>query len=239
MKAYKGFNKDLTCRGFQYEVGKEYETDKAELCESGFHACENPLDCFNYYEPGSSVYHEVELDDVSDERRDDTKIVGKKIKVGGELSVAKICKLHFEYVKEHTIKSEQAQDMSSLSAQDMSSLSARNMSSLSAQDMSSLSAQDRSSLSAQNRSSLSAQDMSSLSAQDWSKLSGGKDCVIAAFNSKAKAGIGSLIALANRKRINGEYKITDAKAAIVDGEKLKSDTWYTLKNGEFVEAEDE
>ena len=207
MKAYKGFNKDLTCRGFQYEVGKEYETDKAELCESGFHACENPLDCFNYYEPGSSVYHEVELDDVSDERRDDTKIVGKKIKVGGELSVAKICKLHFEYVKEHTIKSEQAQDESSLSAQD--------------------------------RSSLSAQDRSSLSAQDWSKLSGGKDCVIAAFNSKAKAGIGSLIALANRKRINGEYKITDAKAAIVDGEKLKSDTWYTLKNGEFVEAEDE
>lgn len=51
MKAYKGFNKDMTCRGFQYEEGKTYETDKAELCKEGFHACENPLDCFNYYAP--------------------------------------------------------------------------------------------------------------------------------------------------------------------------------------------
>lgn len=46
MKAFKGFNKDLTCRGFQYEEGKEFHTEKAECCEEGFHACEYPLDCF-------------------------------------------------------------------------------------------------------------------------------------------------------------------------------------------------
>lgn len=79
MKAYKGFNKDMTCRGFQFEEGKTYEEKEAKLCETGFHACENPLDCYNYYAPGGSVYHEVELDDVSDERNnDDTKVCAKK-----------------------------------------------------------------------------------------------------------------------------------------------------------------
>ena len=77
MKAYKGFNKDMTCRGFQYEEGKEYECDDAKLCEKEFHACEYPLDCFEYYNPVESVYHEVEIDD-NGERGDDSKVVGKK-----------------------------------------------------------------------------------------------------------------------------------------------------------------
>ena len=222
MKLYKGFNRDMTCRGFQFKEGETYEADRAELCESGFHACENPLDCFGYYNPANSVYHEVELD-ATDETGDDSKRVGKRIKIGAELSVANICKAHFEYVKERTTNSEHGKDNANLSAQDWSSLSARNGSSLSAQDWSSLSAQDR----------------SSLSAQDWSSLSAGKYCVLAAFNSKAKAGMGSLIALATREWVGYEYKITGCKAGVVDGKTLKPDTWYTLKDGEFVEVEDE
>ena len=102
MKAYKGFNQDLTCRGFQYAEGKTYETDNAKLCKEGFHACENPIDCLHHYSPSQSVYHEVELDGVSDEREDvDTKIVGKKIKVGAKIGIPQICKLTFEYVKSH------------------------------------------------------------------------------------------------------------------------------------------
>lgn len=58
MIAYKGFNKDMTCRGFQFKEGEAYEEKYAELCESGFHACENPLDCLKYYTPNNSVYHE-------------------------------------------------------------------------------------------------------------------------------------------------------------------------------------
>ena len=223
MKAYKGFKKDMTCRGFQYEEGKEYHEDKANLCNSGFHACENPLDCFSYYSPADSIYHEVELDEVSNKRSADSKICGKHIKIGARLSVAKLCELHFEYVKSKTTNTEQGTNNANLSAQDRSSLSA--------QDWSSLSAQDRSSLSAQNCSSLSAQDSSSLSA--------GENSIIAAFNSKAKGGMNTLIALANRKWIDDEYRITDFKAAIVDGEKIKVDTWYKLENGEFVEVGDE
>ena len=102
MKAYKGFDKDMKCRGFQYEEGKSYETDKAELCESGFHACERPLDVFGYYPPNKSVYHRVELDDVTEERSaDDSKVVGKRIRIGAKLSVRDLVQAQIEYVKEH------------------------------------------------------------------------------------------------------------------------------------------
>ena len=51
IKGYKGFNPDMTCRDFKYEVGKEYETDEAKTCEAGFHFCENPFDVWDYYPP--------------------------------------------------------------------------------------------------------------------------------------------------------------------------------------------
>ena len=106
-KYYKGFNADMTCRGFQFEEGKTYEEAEAKLCEKGFHACENPLDCFSYYEPGKSVYHEVELEDVSPEKKDDdSKVCAKKIKVGARLTVAGIVKAHFDYVTERCEKVE-------------------------------------------------------------------------------------------------------------------------------------
>ena len=94
MKAYKGFNKNMTCRGFQYKEGETYETDKAELCKEGFHACLNPLDTYGYYSPNNSEYHEVEIEDNGQRNDDDTKVVGKKIKIGAKLSIAGICKAH-------------------------------------------------------------------------------------------------------------------------------------------------
>lgn len=100
MKAYKGFNKDMTCRGFQYEEGKEYQEDNAKLCECGFHACKNPIDCLAYYAPRRSVYHEVELDDLSDEVSKDSKICGKRIKIGARLSFVELVKRAVEYVKQ-------------------------------------------------------------------------------------------------------------------------------------------
>ena len=101
MKLYKGFNADMTCRGFQYAEGKTYETDEAKLCEAGFHACEAPLDCFGYYAPAASVYHEVELDPTDETSSDDTKRVGKKIKIGARLSIKNLVDAQIEYVREH------------------------------------------------------------------------------------------------------------------------------------------
>ena len=87
MKAYKGFDKDLKCRGFQYEVGKEYEEGSANLCKKGFHACENPLDAFRYYGPTDSRYCEVDVDDNGERSDADSKVCGKHIKIGAEIGM--------------------------------------------------------------------------------------------------------------------------------------------------------
>ena len=105
MKAYKGFNRDMTCREFKFEEGKEYEQGgEIKVCENGFHACERPLDCFAYYSPGESVYHEVELNGEISKADDDTKIASRKIKIGAQLNIAGLVKAQFEYVKENTTK---------------------------------------------------------------------------------------------------------------------------------------
>ena len=103
MKAYKGFNKDLTCRGYQYELGKEYEHDgPVEACEGGFHACEDPLDVFKYYPPASSRFCEVEQSGKLDRAVDDSKVASSKIKIGAELDIPGLIAAKVEYVKAHT-----------------------------------------------------------------------------------------------------------------------------------------
>ena len=100
-KYYKGFNKDMTCRGFQFEESKTYEEPEAKLCEKGFHACENPLDCWKYYDVMDSVFHEVELDGVSEERHsNDTKVCAKKITVGARLDMNGLVKASVDVVLE-------------------------------------------------------------------------------------------------------------------------------------------
>lgn len=197
IKAYKGFNKDMTCKGFQFTEGKIYTENEAKLCVSGFHACENPLDCFKYYAPGKSVYHEVELEDVSPERRDDTKVVGKTITIGVKVDISQIIKAHFEFVKAHTTTTKQGEDYTSVQGG----------------------------------------DYSSVQGGDSSSVQGGDGSVAMTINGKAKAGIGSLIVIGKREWQDGKFLITDYAAALVDGEKIKPDTWYTLKNGEFVEIQ--
>jgi len=97
MRAFKGFNKDLTCRGYQYEEGKEFHTERAECCDTGFHACEYPLDCFGYYDPAHSVFHEVELPGEMDKSRDNTKVCATDIKIGARLSIAGLVKMAIDF----------------------------------------------------------------------------------------------------------------------------------------------
>ena len=102
VKAYKGFDKDLKCRGRQYTEGVEdHVSDVARLCKEGVHACERPLDVFEYYDPADSVYHEVELAGVLDEHKEGSKICGTDIKVKGKLDIAGLVKAQIEYTKFH------------------------------------------------------------------------------------------------------------------------------------------
>ena len=101
MKVYKGTDKDMRCKGLQYEIGKAVTVDgEIKLCERGLHACEMPLDVLNYYPPATSRYFEAELDGVTDEKQDDTKRVGNKLALKAELSIAGLVKAQIEYIKE-------------------------------------------------------------------------------------------------------------------------------------------
>ena len=218
MKAYKGFNKDMTCRGFQYEEGKTYKTDKAELCSKGFHACENPLDCFNYYAPGKSVYHEVEIDDNGQRQKDNTKVVGKKIKIGAQLSMPMICKLHFEYVTSKCVpaKSNVACDKQAASAGNHSSASAG----------------DYGIASAGNCGSASAGDCGSAVSRGSVSVGENGIALVRGNNVMAKGGIGSILVLCEEDN----YNIKDYKVIVIDGKNYKEDTYYTIKDGDIVEV---
>ena len=97
---YKGMDKDMKCRGYQYEVGREYETDKAEVCECGFHACEYPLDVFRYYPPAGSRFFKVEQSGELSKNDDDSKVASTKIKIGAEINIAGLVKAAIQYTKE-------------------------------------------------------------------------------------------------------------------------------------------
>ncbi len=95
---YKGFNPDMTCRGFQYEFGKTYEHEgEVEACSSGFHACEYPLDCFGYYPPADSVYGECEQSGDISTHEDDSKIASRKIHVKFGIDIPGLIKAAIEF----------------------------------------------------------------------------------------------------------------------------------------------
>ena len=176
IKAYKGFNKDMTCKDFQYKEGETYELpegEKAKLCENGFHACEAPIDCLRYYAPAQSVYHEVELDATDEKSANDSKRVGKLIKIGAKIDIAHMVKAQFEYVKKNCTNSEQGGYRSALTGGDGSALTGG------------------------DGSALTGGDRSALTGGGWSVLRGGK-------NSKFKGGIGTVFAVEVWK--NGEFK---------------------------------
>lgn len=99
IKAYKAFDKDLSCRGFKYEVGKEYEeTGDIKACEKGFHACPYPLDVFGYYAPAGARFCEVEQSGKIDDSESD-KVCSSKIRIGAELDIRGLVKAAVSYVK--------------------------------------------------------------------------------------------------------------------------------------------
>ena len=219
MKGYKGFNKDLTCRGFQYREGESFETDKADLCSSGFHACERPLDVFGYYAPGKSVYHEVELDDVSDQREGDSKVCAKKIKIGARLSIGDLVKAQVEYVKEHCIT--EHTDPECATAGYAGAATAGEYGAATAGEYGAATAGYAGAATSRGKSAVGENGLA---------VARGNDV-------RVKGGMGAVLVLAEEK--NDYFELIGWKVAVVDGETIKPDTWYKLENGEFVEANDD
>ena len=258
MKAYKGFKKDMTCRGFQFEEGKAYHADTAVLCHCGFHACLDPLDCLRYYDPCDSVYHEVEIDNVSEQREDDTKVVAKDIKIGSRISIKDIVKESIDFTfsnvqKENNTDCASGNYSSQAASGNYSSQAASGYFSRQAASGDSSSQAASGNFSRQAASGYSSRQAASgyssrqaasgyssrqaASGDYSSQETTGKNCVMmsAGNEGQAKGKIGSWIVLTEWKSRGNEI-IPTVVAKRIDGIEVKEDTWYTLKNGEFVEV---
>lgn len=231
VKAYKGFNKYMQCmpngKIFQYEIGKEYKEDEANLCYCGFHACENPLDVLSYYNNIDDKFCEVELDKIDPNRNKDSKICGKKIKIGIEIGFLGLFKAGIEWIKNKTIFTEE----------DFKKLPSSYNAKISSSDYNAKigSSSDYAQIGS------SGYNVKIGSFGDDAKISSsGDDCVImcAGINSSAKAKIGSWITLAEWKY--SEEKQRDIPFSVVtkqvDGIEIKEDVYYTLQDGKFKES---
>ena len=208
MKCFKGFEKDLKCRDFQYEEGKEFHTEKADCCNDGFHACEYPLDCFAYYDPAHSVFHEVELSGEMDKDGNDTKVCATDIKIGARISIAGLVKAAIEFTMSKVNKEGKSDERHGFA------------------------------------SATGYRGASSVSNPTGVAVAWGHE-------AKAKGCLGAHLILSDwryigEKRPDGEYKnpykvenweFAGAKMIQVDGENIKEDTFYMLKDGKFVEAD--
>ena len=220
--AYKGFNKNLKCRGFQYEVGKEYEmSGRIACCERGFHACESPLEVFDHYDMLNSRFAEVEQSGEIDKEENTTKVCSSRIKVKAELKLADIINLGVEWIKDVTspAKLKKETDLND---------NGNNYAKIgSSGDYAQI-----------GSSGYYAKIGSS---GDYAKIeSTGKHSVVmvAGSNSVAKAKTGSWITLAEWDCIDGDWIPICVKTEQVDGERIKADTFYKLVNGEFKEVEE-
>ena len=210
MIAYKGFDKDLRCKGFQYEVGKTYEEPEAKLCECGFHACKYPLDVFRYYAPSSSRYCVVELEDVSESTdANETKCCAKKITILREITVNDMIQASVSYLKKHY------------------NFNTTNTGNRSA------ATNTREKSVASNTGNWST----ATNTGDWSTAE--VSCkesvaIVTGRQSKAAGAIGCWLVLTERVT-NG--CVLNMQAVKVDGNTIKPNVYYTLIGGKVVEAE--
>ena len=222
IKGYKGFNKNLQCRGFQYETGKEYEEKEAiKACYNGFHFCENPFDVFSYYPPSDgnweNRYCEVEASGTLDkEVNGDSKVASSKLKIKAEIGLNGIIKAGIDFILEKI-------DWRNNASENTGNRSA-----------------------ATNTGNRSA----ATNTGDWSAATNtgdqsaaivqGKEsiAIVTGYKSKAQGCIGNWLVLTERGDWNGEgYPIKDVKTVKVDGNIIKENTFYMLINGKIEEVE--
>ena len=224
MKVYKGTDKDMKCRGMQYELGKTEKTDDAIRCgNKGFHSCEAPFDVLKYYPMrDGNRYFEAEADGKIDRTNaDDSKLASSELTLKAEIKLTDLVKAQIEFTRKKAESGTAGGDWSNLAGGNRSNLAGGY----------------GSNLAGGYESNLAGGNWSNLAGGNESNLAGGDESLIVARNgARAKGGLRSVIVLTEWKWVGDEYTPVTVKAEIVDGEQIKADTWYKIKNGEFVEA---
>ena len=261
MRAFKGFNKDLTCRGYQYEEGKEFHTERAECCDTGFHACEYPLDCFGYYDPAHSVFHEVELSGEMDKSGDNTKVCATDIKIGARLSIAGLVKMAIDFTMSKVNKEAGSDERHGFASATgncgaSSATGYKGASSATGYKGASSATGDygASSATGDYGASSATGNCGASSATGYKGASSVSDptgvAVAWGHEARAKGCKGAHLILSDWKYVGARYsdgdymdpydkeswELTGAKMVVVDGENIKEDTYYRCIEGEIVEV---
>ena len=200
MKGYKGFNKDLTCKGKKYAENTVFEEEAAEICKSGMHFCKNPFDVLDYYgfvNDNAEINEFAEVEALDDCKTDDgKKYTTKKLKIGARIGVSGLIQAFVNFT------------LSKVKAEDTATNTGNRSAATNTGDYSAASVEGKSSF-----------------------------AIATGINSKAKGKLGCYIAVAEwGQKDDGEYELINFKSHKVDGKTIKEDTYYTLKNGKFVEV---
>ncbi|HHF3826824.1 TPA: hypothetical protein ACPOJ5_000908 [Haemophilus influenzae] len=241
--AYKGFKQDWTCRGYQYEVGKTYEhKGNVEACESGFHACEYPLDVLSYYSPAVSKFAVVKMSGETSKDSDDTKIASAKITIETEINLPEMIKKAVEWIKGKV--DWDAAKVSNTGYWSAATNTGYRSVATNTGDWSVATNTGYRSVATNTGYRSVATNTGDQSAatntgdQSVAEVSGKQSIAVAlGWQSKAKASINGAIVCVYR---NHDGELIHIKASKVGENNIKADTWYTLdKIGEFVEVKDD
>ena len=240
VKTVKGFDENLKCRDFQYEVGGQYKIENDDpimLCHNGFHAIaedQDPISVFEYYPPAfdgkRSRYCEVEVGGNID--TDGIKIAGSEIKVGPEIGVPGIIKAHTDWVKSRTTNKNNTEVENFVISGDHDAATAGYRGAATAGNYGAATAGYCGAATAGDYGTATSRGSVSVGAN-------GVGCV-RGTNVKIKGGLGAILMIAVEERNTLEcntLKIKEWKTIVVDGQSVKENTWYTLENGNIVEAE--
>ncbi len=259
MKGYKGFDKNLKCRGFQYEVGGEYEEPEPErkICEKGFHFCENPLDVFKYYSPSNSRYAEVEGDGKIENEYD--KICCSKLRIKTEIGLTDLIQAGVKFILDkvdwknvaetntgdYSVATNTGTCSVATNTGDYSAATNTGTGSATTNTGACSAATNTGYCSAAtNTGACSAATntgaysvATNTGVYSAATVEGRESVAISlGIEGKAKGALGCWLVLAEWERLEDGWHRTDVKCGLVDGDNIKPDTYYVLKNGEFVEV---
>ena len=217
IRGFKGFDKDLKCRGFQYEIGKDYEQEGiVKCCERGFHFCENPFDVFGYYSPSDSRYCEVEGYGNADKANDDSKVATSNIHISAEIGLNGLIKAGVKFI------------LDKVNFNDSKSTNTGNRSAATNTGNCSAATNTGDQSAATNTGYRSAATVE------------GKESVaiVTGIDGRARGALGCWIVLTERGDFDGvTFPIKEVKAFKVDGVNIKENTFYRLVDGKPVEFE--
>ena len=226
IRGFKGFDKDLKCRGFQYEIGKDYEHEgEVKCCERGFHFCENPFDVFRYYSPCDSRYCEVECDGNADKANNDSKVATSHIHISSEIGLNGLIKAGVKFILDK-VNYKDTKSTNTVYQSAATKTGYRSAATNTVYQSAATNTGDRSAA-----TNTGYQSAATVEGKESVALVTGKDSI-------ARGALGCWIVLTERGDFDGvTFPIKEVKAFKVDGANIKENTFYRLVDGKPVEVE--